>query len=203
MAIETDDRSSKIFQALGLSLSVRDKATASADGLRPAAVLILLYDKSGEPHVLLNKRSQHVEHHKGEISFPGGGRDPEDAGFLATAIRETHEEMGIEPKDVTIIGELDDVVTRSDFCVRVYVGTIPYPYPFKPYAREVAEVLEAPMSSLLDRANWREEARLEDGAVHRSYSYAYKEHLVYGATAMMVRQLIDIYSSLETVRRGS
>ena len=203
MAIETDDRSSKIFQALRLSLSAREKASVPSDGLRPAAVLILLYNKSGEPHILLNKRSQQVEHHKGEISFPGGGRDPEDADFLATALRETHEEMGVEPKDVTIIGELDDVVTRSDFCVRVYVGTIPYPYPFKPYAREVAEVLEAPMSSLLDKANWREEARLADGDLHRSYSYAYKEHLVYGATAMMVRQLIDVYSSLETVRRGS
>ena len=87
--------------------------------------------------------------------------------------------------------------------MRVYVGTIPYPYPFKPYAREVAEVLEVPMTFLMERANWREEARLADGALHRSYSYAYKEHLVYGATAMMVRQLIDVYSSLETVRRGS
>ena len=203
MAIDTDDRSSKVFQALRLSLSARDKTTVPADGLRPAAVLILLYDKSGEPHILLNKRSQQVEHHKGEISFPGGGRDPEDVDFLDTALRETHEEMGVEPRDVTIIGELDDVVTRTDFCVRVYVGTIPYPYPFRPSAREIAEVLEVPMSSLLDRANWREEARLTDGALHRSYSYAYKEHLVYGATAMMVSQLVEVYSNLETVQRGS
>ena len=151
MAIETDSNSSKVFQALRHSLSVRQKSSVADDGLRPAAVLILLYDKSGEPHVLLNKRSQLVEHHKGEISFPGGGRDPEDADFLATALRETHEEMGVEPGDVSVIGELDDVVTRTDFCVRVYVGTIPYPYPFKPLPREVAEVLEVPMSSLMDR----------------------------------------------------
>ncbi len=203
MAIETDSNSSKVFQALRHSLSVRGKSSVADDGLRPAAVLILLYDKAGELHVLLNKRSQLVEHHKGEISFPGGGRDPEDADFLATALRETHEEMGVEPGDVTVIGELDDVVTRTDFCVRVYVGTIPYPYPFKPLPREVAEVLEVPMSSLLDNSNRREETRLVDGALQKAYSYAYKEHLVYGATAMMVSQLIDVYSSLETVRRGS
>lgn len=203
MAIDTQGVSSEVYQELSRSLSARHKASVPPDELKPAAVLILLYDKSGEPHVLLNKRSQLVEHHKGEISFPGGGRDPEDADFLATALRETHEEMGVNPGDVTVIGELDDVVTRTDFRVRVYVGTIPYPYPFKPLPREVAEVLEVPMRTLLDRSSWREEARLVDGALQKSYSYAYKEHLVYGATAAMVSQLIDVYSNLETVQRGS
>ena len=157
----------------------------------PAAVFILLYPKDGEYCILLNKRSQQVEHHKGEISFPGGARDPEDSDFLATALREVHEEMGIRPEDVTVLGQLDDVETRSRFGVRVFVGTIPYPYPFRPSAREIAEVLEVPLGALWDIANLREEARWVEGETRKAYSYVYGAHLIFGATAQMVTQFLD------------
>jgi 8-oxo-dGTP pyrophosphatase MutT (NUDIX family) len=164
--------------------------------LMPAAVMLLLYPKDGEFCVLLNKRSQLVEHHKGEISFPGGARDPEDRDFLDTALRETEEEMGIVRADVTVLGQLDDVVTRSNFGVRVYIGTIPYPYAFKPSAIEIAEVLEVPISALLAPANLRYETRLVDGLATTVHSYAYHEHLVFGATAKILQQF------LETVEDG-
>ena len=118
-------------------LDRRVNYTVSDPTLMPAAVMLLLYPKDGEYCVLLNKRSQEVEHHKGEISFPGGVRDPEDRDFLDTALRETEEEMGISRDDVTVLGRLDDVVTRTNFGVRVFIGTIPYPYAFQPSAVEM------------------------------------------------------------------
>ena len=173
-------------------LSQRVKKNITDSDLMPAAVLLLLYAKEGAYHVLLNKRSELVEHHKGEISFPGGARDPEDRDFLDTALRETEEEMGVSRGDVTILGELDDIVTRSNFGVRVFVGTIPYPYPFKPSQDEIAEVLEVPLSVLQDPANLRQDARWVDNQLTTSYAYACGEHLVFGATATILEQFLDL-----------
>jgi 8-oxo-dGTP pyrophosphatase MutT (NUDIX family) len=178
------------------ALNGRVNLTITDPSLMPAAVMLLLYPKDGQYCVLLNKRSQLVEHHKGEISFPGGARDPEDRDFLDTALRETEEEMGISRADVTILGRLDDVVTRTNFGVRVYIGTIPYPYTFNPSAIEIAEVLEIPISALVDPANLRHETRLVEGVATTVRSYAYHEHLVFGATAKILQQF------LETVEDG-
>ena len=142
--------------------------------------------------MLLNKRSQDVEYHKGEISFPGGGRDSEDKDFLDTALREVNEEMGIRAEDVTILGQLDDVVTRTEFQVRVFVGTIPYPYPFKPNATEIAEVLEVPIRELLDTATPPEDMWSTDGDSSTVYRYEYGAHVISGATARIVTQFLEL-----------
>ncbi len=174
------------------ALARRNPITAAPEGLMPAAVMLLIYRKDGEHCVLLNKRSMTVEHHKGEMSFPGGARDPEDADFEDTALRETDEEMGIKPSDVTILGRLDDNVTRSNFLVKVFVGTIPYPYEFKPSSHEIAEVVEIPISVLRDPTYWRWDSRIEDGERTSVRSYGYQEHLVYGATAKILDQFLDV-----------
>ncbi len=174
------------------ALDRRVNYTVSDTTLMPAAVMLLLYPKDGEYCILLNKRSQEVEHHKGEISFPGGVRDPEDRDFLDTALRETEEEMGISRDDVTVLGQLDDVVTRTNFGVRVFIGTIPYPYAFKPSAAEIAEVIEAPISALMNPDNLRYETRVVDGKLSTAHSYAYQEHLVFGATAKILQQFLEI-----------
>lgn len=173
------------------TLSRRDQIAAAAEGLMPAAVMLLLYPKDGEFCVLLNKRSMTVEHHKGEMSFPGGARDPEDADFEETALRETEEEMGIARNDITILGRLDDNVTRSNFLVKVFVGTIPYPYEFKPSSHEIAEVVEIPLSVLRDPATLRWDSRIENGERVAVRSYGYRQHLVYGATAKILDQFLD------------
>ena len=177
-------------------LAERVKVDITDSDLMPAAVLIVLYAKNGSYHVLLNKRSELVEYHKGEISFPGGARDPEDQDFVDTALRETEEEMGVSRGDITILGQLDDIITRTNFGVRVYVGTIPYPYPFKPSADEIAEVLEIPISVLQDPTNLLQDARLVDGELSITISYACDGHVVFGATATILEQFLDIYSQL-------
>jgi 8-oxo-dGTP pyrophosphatase MutT (NUDIX family) len=163
--------------------------------LIPAAVLLLLYPKDGDYCVLLNKRSELVEHHKGEISFPGGAQDPQDKDLLDTALRETEEEMGIRRADVTVLGELDEVATRSRFRVRVFVGTIPYPYSFQPSAVEIEEVLEVPLTALRDASNLRVETRWEQRGSVTSYAYAYHGHVVFGATARILQQFLDLLES--------
>jgi 8-oxo-dGTP pyrophosphatase MutT (NUDIX family) len=173
------------------TLASRQQLTAAADGLMPAAVMLLLYAKDGEFCVLLNKRSMEVEHHKGEMSFPGGARDPEDVDFEDTARRETDEEMGIARDDITILGRLDDNVTRTNFLVKVFVGTIPSPYQFRPSSMEIAEVVEIPVSVLRDPGTIRWDSRIENGRRVSVRSYGYQQHLVYGATAKILDQFLE------------
>lgn len=174
------------------ALTRRNPITAAPEGLMPAAVMLLLYRKDDDYCVLLNKRSMTVEHHKGEMSFPGGARDPEDVDFEDTARRETYEEMGIARGDITILGRLDDNVTRSNFLVKVFVGTIPYPYEFRPSCHEIAEVVEIPLNVLRDPTSWRWDSRIEDSERIAVRSYGYQEHLVYGATAKILDQFLDV-----------
>lgn len=175
-------------------LSENPKRTIVDPKLVPAAVALLLYPKNGEYCVLLNKRSECVAHHKGEIAFPGGRKDPEDATLLDTALRETYEEMGIHPEDVEILGEVDDIPTSSYFLMSTYVGTIPYPYQFKPN-NEVADVLEVPISAMMDPANTRDEAHIRNGKLISTPTYAYQGRLIYGATARVLRRFLELLDS--------
>lgn len=161
-----------------------------------AGVLVLLYPKDGTTHVLFNKRSEHVEKHKGEIAFPGGGWESSDATILDTALRETWEEMSINPEDVTVLGELDDIVTISDFVVTPYVGTIPGGYAFKPNI-EVAEVVEVPLDAILNGRNLRDDTRLVNGEIKRRATYAHDGHLIWGATGMILEGFVRILKTID------
>ncbi len=158
--------------------------------LTPAAVLVLVYLKEGRYCILLNKRSDSVAEHKGEIAFPGGRREADDASLRETALRESFEEMGVRPQDVEVLGELDDVATISSYVITPFVGTIPHPYPFAPDEREVAEVLEVPLAELDNPTNIREEARLENGGLVYEKAYTYRGHLIFGATAKVLHRLL-------------
>ena len=140
----------------------------------------------------LHKRSNFVDRHKGEIGFPGGVQESHDKGPLQTALRETHEEIAILPEDVTILGQMDDVVTTSGYLVNVFAGTIPYPYQFNPNKREIDEVLEIPLNTLRDISNIREECYWNKTGNIIHYSYAYNHHIIYGATAKIISQFLGI-----------
>ena len=174
------------------ALSVITPKRINDPSLTPAAVMLLFYSKDGEHHVLLNRRTEEVEDHKGEISFPGGAVDSDDAGPQSTALRETQEEMGIQPESVEVLGQLDDVATGTNFVVTTFVGTIPYPYDYRPNPSEIAEVLEIPLRELLAPSCLREEVRWSDGVPTRAYSYAYGKHLIYGATAKILGQFLEL-----------
>jgi 8-oxo-dGTP pyrophosphatase MutT (NUDIX family) len=174
-------------------LACRGKACIEDPRFRRAAVLIPLFKKNGEYHILFTRRTDMVEHHKGQISFPGGRQDKKDKDLLTTALREAREEMGIEKKDVRILGELDDICTATtDFCVSPFVALIPYPYPFKVNSQEIEEVLEVPLSVLLDESRFRQELHKGDGKPFLVYFYQHKDHTIWGATAGILKQLLDL-----------
>ena len=162
------------------------------EDLARAAVLIPIYLRDDVPHIIFQVRSELVLHHKGQISFPGGAQDAGDVDLRMTALRETDEEIGLAEEDVEIWGQLDDIVTISDFVVTPYVGLItrPAPYPFAPSDVEVAELLEVPLPHLLDPSSVNVEPTQWRGQMAPPPSYSFGEHLIWGATARMLRQFL-------------
>ncbi len=156
-----------------------------------AAVLIALlpYD---DPEVVLTVRSQEVEHHKGEISFPGGALDSVDEHPMAAALREADEEVGLRAEHVEVLGEQSHYRTMSNFHVTPYVGIVDRaPYPFRPLAIEVGEIITPSLSHLLDPANLVFERRERDGQVFHMREYWYEGHRIFGATATMLGRFLD------------
>ncbi len=108
-------------EAIRQRLNSRTRRTLEEPHFRRAAVLVPLFEADGEAHLVFTKRSDTVDHHKGQVSFPGGGRDTTDASLLGTALRETEEEVGLKASDVKVLGALDDTVTMSNYVVSPFV----------------------------------------------------------------------------------
>ncbi len=167
----------------------------SIEDRRPAGVLLLLHHLEGADHIVFQQRTQGVRHHKGEISFPGGARDPEDATLLHTALRETHEEIGVPPDLVEVYGQLDDTATYgSNYLIRPYVGAAPADaaLTFVEAKREVRELLHVPVEHLLS-----EEARIwkvaeRDGITESTPAYGFEDSVIWGATARMLGQFLGL-----------
>jgi 8-oxo-dGTP pyrophosphatase MutT (NUDIX family) len=166
-----------------------DHPTAAA-----AAVLILIHSQDGDPHVIFTERTNHVEHHKGQMCFPGGACDDDDDGCEATAIRETHEEIGVDPEHVRIVGYLDDMITVSNFRVSPIVAVLEAqaPYPYRINDSEVAKVVEVPLAFLMEEGNMELEVREHQGREVLVPAFTYDGHRIWGATARMLHQLVDI-----------
>ncbi|MEW6375243.1 MAG: CoA pyrophosphatase [Thermodesulfobacteriota bacterium] len=163
-----------------------------------AAVLVPLFKKGENCHLLFTKRTDHVKYHKGEISFPGGMVDEGDSDLERTALRETFEEIGLKEDDVQIIGVLDDIVTITEFIVTPIVGLFPFPYPFKVNEVEIAELIEVPLASLLDEECFSEREIIRGDRKDILYAFQYGEHIIWGATARILKQFLDLINSIST-----
>ena len=134
-------------------------------GLKKAAVLMLFYPKGDDLFILLTKRTEDVEHHKGQISFPGGSCDDEDDHIVATALRESEEEIGLPADAVEVLGIFNEYETPSGFAITPVVAYAERLPPLKPNEMEVAEILEVPVSLFLDRGKERMEKITRPGRV--------------------------------------
>ena len=171
-------------------LSHYKKKKITSENLKSSAVLIPLFHNEGQCHVLFTKRSSQVDFHKGQVSFPGGRPESHDSSLLQTALREAEEEIGLKAKDAEILGELDDSLTlTSGYVISPFVAAIPYPYPFKADPREVEEIFSVPLSALMDEVNLRPH---ESGL---GYAYEYEGHIIWGATARIVKQFTELLKS--------
>jgi 8-oxo-dGTP pyrophosphatase MutT (NUDIX family) len=159
--------------------------------LRPAAVLLPLYIRDHALWTLFTKRTETVEHHKGQISFPGGAQHPEDGNLWVTAIRETEEEIGVPQGSIRLLGALPRMVTVTDFDVSPFVGAIPYPVTFRPEAGEVESILEIPLSYLLDSKVVEEKVLRWKGNDVKTLVYHYHGHAIWGATARILGDFLE------------
>lgn len=161
---------------------------------RAAAVLAPLYAVDGRPHLLFTVRSLDVASHRGEISFPGGSRDPGDADLAATALRETDEELGIAPRRVELLGALPLVFAGpSNFAVTPFVGWLGEGVPaLTPSPAEVAEVIYAPLAALDDPAIYHTEVWQRFGQPHLLHFYDFGQYRIWGATGRMLHALLAL-----------
>jgi 8-oxo-dGTP pyrophosphatase MutT (NUDIX family) len=188
---------------LRAALAGRTPAVAPVDRIAPehlpeggfarAATLVPLHAKDGEPHVLLTRRPEHMRRHPGQLSVPGGRIEPgEDP--LAAALREAREEIGLDPAHAEVLGRLSEtLVLQSAFRLTPWVASVPYPYPYAAEPREVEEILHVPLSALVKPGVHRVEPREAYGMRIEVHYFTLGEHLLWGATARIVWELLGIW----------
>ncbi len=159
-----------------------------------AAVLIPLFFNRNAYHVLFTKRTNRVETHKGQISFPGGHVDEGDSSFQETALREAFEEVGLQKKDVHVLGRTDDAGTvSSNFIIHPFVGLIPYPYPFRINEKEVRNLIEVPLEKFMVEDTEDRTGDVEyGGKTYHGVVYPCGGEVIWGATARIMENFIEI-----------
>ncbi|UTI67033.1 CoA pyrophosphatase [Paraconexibacter antarcticus] len=172
-------------------LDPAEAAELEVHGRTQAAVLVPLYIAGdGELTAVLTRRRDDMRRHAGEISFPGGRRDEDESDLRVTALREAHEEIGLDPVGVEVVGALQPTPTiATDYAVYPFVGLIEPGQVWRPSEREVAEVLELPLTAL--RAGHGRRRLMRRGIPFRTDVYVVGEHLVWGATARMLGDLLE------------
>jgi len=168
------------------------RPTSAVDGDREAAVLVPVVPRPDGEALLFTKRADHLGEHPGQMSFPGGGREPEDGSLEATARREANEEIGLDPAVAEIVGRLDDIPTVSNYAVRPFVARIP-DAEYTPDEREVAEIAVLSLADLTDPDNYESERRDHPyyGDIRIHY-FRVDGYTVWGATGRMLVQFLEL-----------
>jgi 8-oxo-dGTP pyrophosphatase MutT (NUDIX family) len=175
--------------------------TGIDDQEHDAAVLAPVIERENEDHLLFTRRSDDLGKHPGQMSFPGGGAEPEDETILATALREAHEEIGLRPAEADVVGQLDDIRTITEYAVTPFVARVP-DREYEGDGIEVAEIVVLPLSGLLDPENYEYERRdhpyYGDIVIHYFHVNGYT---VWGATGRILVQLLELTTEFEAPER--
>ena len=163
------------------------------ESYKAAAVLVPVQETADGERIVLTRRAAHLNHHQGQIAFPGGKIYPEDSGPLAAALRESQEVIGINPADVRVLGQLDQVTAAYSFLITPFVGIIPHPYSFVVNRDETAEVFTVPIAELLHQTRFEIEPRPQNSTRRDPiYHFHYDGRDIWGATARIVKQFLEI-----------
>lgn len=168
--------------------------------LECAAVLIPLITLNDEWHLVFTRRTEAVEHHKGQVSFPGGGCDVGESSPEQTALREAEEEIGLKSADVRLLGKMNEVLTITHYRVTPVVGVLPWPYKIRPEPAEVERVFTIPLNWLSDPVNWEVRSVTPAGAPRAFqviYYHSYDGEILWGATARMTHNLLSVLGRLK------
>ncbi len=165
---------------------------------RPASVLVPLVNRATGITVLLTQRTADMPSHAGQVAFPGGRRQAEDADAAATALRETEEEVGIPARFIDVIGAVDLYRTGTGYEITPIVGIVTPGFTIRADPREVADVFEVPLEHFLDEVNHKIDSRQYQGRERRYYAMPYGERYIWGATAGMLKNLHFILTAKET-----
>ena len=186
----------------GHPISRLDTATLQAGyrvspgALREAAVLVPVYFDGEAARVLMTRRRNDLRLHPGQISWPGGRIDPGDADSRAAALREAHEEIGLDPAHVEVVGRLGEALAvLSGFRLTPWVGVVPYPYPYVAQPEEVAGLVELSVADLVAPGSHRVGTREAFGMVHQVHTFDVGGNVVWGATARILHQLVTVWRS--------
>jgi 8-oxo-dGTP pyrophosphatase MutT (NUDIX family) len=186
-----------MIERLRNALQQRQIVRIEDSNLKVSAVMVPVFLKNGQYHLLFIQRTERVKYHKGQISFPGGAYEKKDGAILNAALREAEEEIGLARQDVQVLGELDDALTAtSNYIISPFVGLIPYPYNFKPDKWETEELLEIPITDLLEKNCFSEGMTEQNGQEIETYFYRHGSRTIWGATAKILKQFLEIYAGI-------
>lgn len=175
-----------------------DLDTSAYADITPAAVLIGLVERPGGVSVLFTRRSAHLYNHAGQICFPGGRIEPDDADYVQAALRETWEEIGVEPRFIELIGSQPSFLTSTRYTMKPVLGVLRPGYTLVSDHSEVAEIFEVPLAELLSPAMHRlHEIRPQEGLPRHFFSISWGDYFIWGATAALIRNLYHYLAAAE------